>query len=74
MMTHAKMGMKTLDQCLRDYYFERKITLETAMGAAHSPSNLQRLIAAGMSGDEGGTGNEGKTTGRDSTELGQGFM
>jgi len=49
MMTHAKLGMTILDQCLRDYYFERKITLETAMGAAHSPSNLQRLIAAGPS-------------------------
>jgi Tfp pilus assembly pilus retraction ATPase PilT len=44
------MGMITMDQCLRDYYFERKITLETAMAAAHNPSNLQRLIAAGPGG------------------------
>lgn len=50
MMTHAKLGMITMDQALRDYYFERKITLETAMAAANNPSNLQRLIAAGPGG------------------------
>jgi len=74
MMTHAKLGMTTLDQCLRNYYFERKITLETAMAAAHSPSNLQRLIAAGVSSSEEAEGQK-STTGRDSgTELGQGYM
>jgi len=47
MMTHKKMGMLTMDQSLRDMYFQRRITLDTAMAAATSPSNLQRLIAAG---------------------------
>ena len=72
MMTHQKLGMVILDQCLRDYYFDRKITLETAMAAAHSPSNLQRLIATGPSGipEE-----KEATTGRDAQkELGQGYM
>ncbi|MBU1023100.1 type IV pilus twitching motility protein PilT [bacterium] len=50
MMTHSKLGMTTLDQCLRDMYFRREITLETAMVTATSPSNLQRLIAAGPAG------------------------
>jgi twitching motility protein PilT len=75
MMTHAKMGMTTLDQCLRNYYFERKISLETAMASAHSPSNLQRLIAAGMSTSGEGEDDKGLTTGRDAgSELGQGYM
>jgi twitching motility protein PilT len=58
MMTHSKLGMVTLDQCLRDMYFRREITLETAMSTASSPSNLQRLIAAGPAGatEEGGEG------------------
>lgn len=50
MMTHSKMGMQTMDQCLRDYYFAGKVTLETAMGSAHNSKELQRLIAAGPSG------------------------
>ncbi|MGH8104223.1 MAG: type IV pilus twitching motility protein PilT [bacterium] len=49
MMTHSKMGMQTMDQCLRDLYFNGKITMETAMGAAHNSKELQRLIAAGPS-------------------------
>jgi twitching motility protein PilT len=72
MMTHQKQGMTILDQCLRDYYFERKITLETAMAAAHCPSNLQRLIATGPGGS---TEEEGTQTGRDAaSEIGQGYM
>ncbi|MHA2609764.1 MAG: type IV pilus twitching motility protein PilT [bacterium JZ-2024 1] len=47
MMTHTRLGMQTMDQCLRDYYFRGLITLETAMAAAHNPKELQRLIAAG---------------------------
>lgn len=50
MMTHTKLGMQTMDQCLRDYYFSGRITLETAMAAAHNPKELQRLIAAGPAG------------------------
>ncbi|MHA2620746.1 MAG: type IV pilus twitching motility protein PilT [bacterium JZ-2024 1] len=50
MMTHSKLGMITMDQCLRDYYFQGLITLETAMQAAHNPKELQRLIAAGPGG------------------------
>jgi twitching motility protein PilT len=62
MMTHSKLGMVTLDQCLRDMYFRREITLEIAMFTASSPSNLQRLIAAGPPGSiegEGGAEGEG---------------
>ncbi|MEO7994865.1 MAG: type IV pilus twitching motility protein PilT [bacterium] len=50
MMTHSKLGMVTLDQSLRDMYFRREITMEVAMTVATSPSNLQRLIAAGPGG------------------------
>jgi len=72
MMTHSKQGMMILDQCLRNYYFERKITLETAMAAAHSPSNLQRLIAAGPGGI---SEEEGPSTGRgQDMEITQGYM
>ena len=46
MMTHAKMGMMTMDQCLRDRYLDRYITLETAMAHANNVGNLQRLISA----------------------------
>ncbi len=50
MMTHSHAGMMTMDQCLRDYYFQGLITLETAMSAAHNPKELERLIAAGPTG------------------------
>lgn len=64
MMTHSKLGMITLDQSLRDMYFRREITMETAMTVATSPSNLQRLIAAGP---PGGGGEEGG--GQDMTNV-----
>jgi len=46
MMTHAKLGMQTMDQCLRDRYIDRLITLETALAHAGNVGNLQRLISA----------------------------
>jgi len=52
MMTNAKLGMKTMDQDLRDLYFQGIITLETALAHAHNLGNLQRLIAAGPSEGE----------------------
>jgi twitching motility protein PilT len=46
MMTHAKLGMMTMDQSLRDRYLDRLITLEVAMAHAGNVGNLQRLISA----------------------------
>lgn len=46
MMTHSKMGMMTMDQCLRDRYLDRLITLEIALAHAGNVGNLQRLISA----------------------------
>jgi twitching motility protein PilT len=46
MMTHAKMGMMTMDQNLRDRYLDRLISLEVAMAHAGNVGNLQRLISA----------------------------
>jgi len=46
MMTHSKLGMMTMDQCLRDRYIDRLITLEVAMAHAGNVGNLQRLISA----------------------------
>ncbi len=46
MMTHAKLGMQTMDQNLRDRYLDRLITLETALAHAGNVGNLQRLISA----------------------------
>jgi twitching motility protein PilT len=53
MMTHAKLGMMTMDQCLRDRYIDRLITLEVAMAHAGNVGNLQRLISAAAA--EGGS-------------------
>jgi len=57
MMTHSKLGMMTMDQCLRDRYIDRLITLEVAMAHAGNVGNLQRLIssAAGGPGSGGGS-------------------
>ncbi len=46
MMTHAKMGMMTMDQNLRDRYLDRLISLEVAMAHAGNVGNLQRLISS----------------------------
>ncbi len=46
MMTHSKMGMMTMDQCLRDRYLDRLISLEVALAHAGNVGNLQRLISA----------------------------
>ncbi len=46
MMTHSKMGMMTMDQCLRDRYLDRLITLEVALAHAGNVGNLQRLISS----------------------------
>ncbi len=46
MMTHSKMGMMTMDQCLRDRYLDKLITLEVALAHAGNVGNLQRLISA----------------------------
>ena len=46
MMTHAREGMQTMDQCLRDYYFAGLITLDIAMERCHNPKELRALIAA----------------------------
>jgi twitching motility protein PilT len=54
MMTHSKLGMMTMDQCLRDRYLERLITLEVAMAHAGNVGNLQRLISSAAAGGSGG--------------------
>lgn len=46
MMTHSKLGMMTMDQCLRDRYLDKLITLEVAMSHAGNQGNLQRLISS----------------------------
>jgi len=53
MMTHSKLGMMTMDQCLRDRYLDRMITLETAMAHAGNVGNLQRLISSSIAGEGG---------------------
>ena len=55
MMTHSKLGMMTMDQCLRDRYLDRQITLETAMAHAGNVGNLQRLISHAASEGRGGS-------------------
>jgi twitching motility protein PilT len=56
MMTHSKLGMMTMDQCLRDRYIDRLITLEVAMAHAGNVGNLQRLISSAASQGGGGGG------------------
>lgn len=51
MMTHSKLGMMTMDQCLRDRYLDRLITLEMAMAHAGNVGNLQRLISSAAVGE-----------------------
>jgi len=63
MMTHAKLGMMTMDQCLRDRYLDRLITLEVAMAHAGNVGNLQRLISS--SAAEGGGRTPGSRPGSD---------
>jgi twitching motility protein PilT len=55
MMTHSKLGMQTMDQCLRDRYINRLITLEVAMAHAGNVGNLQRLISSAIAGEGGGS-------------------
>jgi twitching motility protein PilT len=70
MMTHSKLGMMTMDQCLRDRYIDRLITLEVAMAHAGNVGNLQRLISssAGGSGGSGGGSRPGGDRGGPSLE------
>ena len=63
MMTHSKLGMMTMDQCLRDRYLDRLITLEVAMAHAGNVGNLQRLISAAAA--EGGGRGPGSRPGSD---------
>ena len=56
MMTHSKLGMMTMDQCLRDRYIDRLITLEVAMAHAGNVGNLQRLISAAAADGRGPQG------------------
>jgi twitching motility protein PilT len=59
MMTHSKLGMMTMDQCLRDRYIDRLITLEVAMAHAGNVGNLQRLISAAAAEGRGPSGGPG---------------
>jgi twitching motility protein PilT len=43
----AKHGMQTFNQSLASLYFRRLITLQTAMGRASFPEELQEIIARG---------------------------
>jgi len=65
MMTHSKLGMQTMDQCLRDRYIERLITLEVAMAHAGNVGNLQRLISAAAAEGRGPGGLGGSRPGTD---------
>lgn len=65
MMTHSKLGMMTMDQCLRDRYIERLITLEVAMAHAGNVGNLQRLISAAAAEGRGPGGMGGSRPGSD---------
>jgi len=68
MMTHSKLGMMTMDQCLRDRYIERLITLEVAMAHAGNVGNLQRLISSAATGSSGGGSRPGGDRGGPSLE------
>jgi twitching motility protein PilT len=65
MMTHSKLGMMTMDQCLRDRYIDRLITLEVAMAHAGNVGNLQRLISAAAAEGRGPAGPGGSRPGSD---------
>lgn len=65
MMTHSKLGMMTMDQCLRDRYIDRLITLEVAMAHAGNVGNLQRLISAAAADGRGPSGGGGSRPGGD---------
>jgi len=41
----AKVGMQTMDQCLRDLYHRGTITLDDAMARAMNPEELKKMIA-----------------------------
>lgn len=43
--TSAKMGMQTMDQCLRDYYQRGMITYEEAIGRAMNPEEFKTMVA-----------------------------
>jgi twitching motility protein PilT len=65
MMTHSKIGMQTMDQCLRDRYLDRMITLEVALAHAGNVGNLQRLIStAAIASAAQGTGAPGQSVRR----------
>jgi twitching motility protein PilT len=43
-----KHGMQTFNQSLATLYFQRKITLETALGVSSNPEELQEMINRGV--------------------------
>ncbi len=42
-----KSGMQTFNQCLASLYFQKKITLQTALGVSSNPEELQDMINRG---------------------------
>jgi twitching motility protein PilT len=52
-----KSGMQTFNQCLASLYFQKKITLQTAVGISSNPEELQDMInrGAGLSTAQAGS-------------------
>ena len=68
MMTHGRIGMQTMDQCLRDYYIAGLITLDTALEKCHSPKEFRNLVSAREKEMEEGSDDRG--SGSDTPEKG----
>ena len=45
--TSAKMGMQTMDQCLRDYYQNGLISYDEALGRAMNPEEFKTMVSTG---------------------------
>ena len=52
-----KSGMQTFNQCLASLYFQKQITLQTALGVSSNPDELQEMInrGAGLSTPQSGS-------------------
>jgi twitching motility protein PilT len=52
-----KSGMQTFNQCLASLYFQKKISLQTALGISSNPDELQDMInrGAGLSTPQAGS-------------------
>jgi twitching motility protein PilT len=59
-----KHGMQTFNQALATLYFQKQISLETAMARSSMPDELQEMINRGVGLRAGATAGNGSTVGR----------